>query len=292
MTLGEIRFQLLQRHPGISLDIIDRAVINRYQEILDALPWSRLDQEQAIVSTVEYATGTVDVSNGGTAITGTGTTWDATMDGRIIRIAASAEFYSFTFVDATSGTLDRGYEGDTDTELAYRINKNLFTLDSNVRKVNGVRLATGKLEYISPEELRALSPGRNSYGTPTRWTWAMDAESDPPQLQVELWPVPTEAETVYFSVTLDADGLEHGVTSTSMLPWTRPACLLAGCNAELYEVAGKLAQQDRAEARFGKLLSDMKRIECDRIGPARLRFSDHYTRHQTPTNDGYKHFQR
>ena len=47
----------------------------RYREILDSLSWQRLERKGTVVPAAEYAVGTVAVTQGSTAIAGTGTTW-------------------------------------------------------------------------------------------------------------------------------------------------------------------------------------------------------------------------
>ena len=40
-TFGELRFRLSKLVPGVDLDLLDGWIMDRYQEILDVLPWSR-----------------------------------------------------------------------------------------------------------------------------------------------------------------------------------------------------------------------------------------------------------
>lgn len=63
------------------------------------------------VPVYHYGTGTVDLTNGSTTITGHGTTWTSTMTG--MKVTLNGVFYGFTYVSATLGTLSSAYAGVT-----------------------------------------------------------------------------------------------------------------------------------------------------------------------------------
>ncbi len=268
MELGQIRRELVGRHPLVSLDRIDQMLIDRHQEILDGLNWKRQEQQYAFNTVAEYNTGTITAGLNAQAIQGDGTTWDSTMDGRLIRIAAQSDCYSFTFQTTDSGQLDRGYAEADDSELTYRINQNIYALDSNVRILKSVRLSDGPLQKLTREQANDMYPGRNSYGIPCFYSEVMDSAA--PVMQIELLPIPTEVHSIYLEVVQDADGLESGVTASATLPFERPGCLIAGVEADLLKLEKDYAGYSIEETRFGKLLNDMKRIECGRMGPVRL----------------------
>jgi len=70
-----------------------------------------------------YNTGTVNVTNGSTAITGIGTTWTPDMTGKLFisRISGCDVAYLFTYVSATSGTLSAPYECATVLGIEYQL---------------------------------------------------------------------------------------------------------------------------------------------------------------------------
>ena len=69
-----------------------------------------------------YSTGTVAITKGANALTGTGTTWTSAMTGMTFRIDGDSEEYIFTYVSATTGTLDKNYNDTTRTLSTYKIN--------------------------------------------------------------------------------------------------------------------------------------------------------------------------
>jgi hypothetical protein len=62
-------------------------------------------------SVQSYSTGTVALTNGSNAITGTGTSWTSDMTGRlfIVHSGTCRQAYTFTYVSPTSGTLESTY---------------------------------------------------------------------------------------------------------------------------------------------------------------------------------------
>lgn len=77
----------------------------------------------AIILSTEafYDTGTVAVTNGANTVVLTTGEFTADMDGLPIRIDGDSVDYTFTYVDANNGTLDRVYEGTTDTSATFKI---------------------------------------------------------------------------------------------------------------------------------------------------------------------------
>lgn len=73
-------------------------------------------------STTNYITGTIAVTNGSTAVVGTGTTFTAGMVGKTLRISGETKFYTVaTYTDATHITID-SYTGTTGSGKSYVIN--------------------------------------------------------------------------------------------------------------------------------------------------------------------------
>lgn len=227
-TFGEIRFRLSKLVPGVDLDLLDGWIMDRYQEILDTLPWSRLEAVVAIQSPAEYATGTLTATAGSTSITGAGTTWTTAMTGRIIRIANRPEYYGFTRVSDTTATLDRAFEGETAAGLTYQVDQNVFPLPSDARIVNGVSFHFGGRQLVKKSlgELNETAPNRTLYGEPLYWAPYMDAYTDPPVPQIELYPIPDELWTFAVQFTADAAAADAATPSATVLPWLRPAALV------------------------------------------------------------------
>lgn len=73
-------------------------------------------------TTADYSTGTIEVTNGSTAVVGTGTTFTAGMVGKMIRVATDNAFYRIaTFTDSTHIALSSNYAGSTGSGKTYTI---------------------------------------------------------------------------------------------------------------------------------------------------------------------------
>jgi len=270
-TYGEIRFRLIKLLPLVDLDIIEGWINDRYQQILDRVDWRRKLVVSTFQTASEHSDGTISATAKNAAVTGSGTNWTSEMDGRMIRIAEGNEFYGFTYSSPTDATLDRGFEGSTGSGLSYRINQNVIKMPLDVRLVQSVEsFETGaRLQRLSLVELNALDPKRSKYGSPTYWCPYMDAHTDPPVVQIELYPVPTEVKGFRVEVIAEQD-IPSG-SSTTILPWVRPAALIAGVQADAAALAGNLAGASYYEAIFEKHVSEMGNIEARRRGAQSIR---------------------
>ena len=81
------------------------------QQIAGALGYSQMPalSYTAAVSTAEYTDGSITVTNGSDEVTGVGTAWTSAMTGYWLATQPCLSAYRFTYVSATSGTLDRPY---------------------------------------------------------------------------------------------------------------------------------------------------------------------------------------
>lgn len=268
MTYGQLRMEIAQLAPDKSLDVIEGFLRDRWTEILDRLNWSRLQAQGVLTSPASYTDGTIAVTNGSSAIAGTGTAWTAAMSSRIIRINGESDYYGFTYDSGTTALLDRAYTGPTASGLTYRIDRNLYTLPIDVRILDGVRCTTSPrpLEELSIAAANARWPGRNVYGVPQYYVRYMEAATDPGIMQIELLPVPDTVLT--FPIWYTYDEAAPTSSATNLLTWVRNGALKAGVLADLG--VGDVTRWDR---RFEELVQRMQVNEYRRVGPQRLRSS-------------------
>src|ERR1700690_775250 len=210
MTYGQLKLRLTQMFPGVSLDPLEGWAGDRYSEILGELPWSRLDATAILETVAPYVTGTVAVTAGSAAIALTGGTWISSMTGRAVRVAGDNAFYSFSYSSATTGLLDRPYEGTTATAAAYSIYQSVYPLPADCRLL--ADNAFGRMVRFPQAHLNESDPLRVATGTPTVWTSYMDDLSTPPNMQVEIWPAPSEAIGIPYTYSADAGDLASTAT--------------------------------------------------------------------------------
>lgn len=298
MTYGEIRLHLQKALPGVDEELIADWIQERYTRILDSLSWKRQETESVLQAVASYAIGTLTVTQGSVIVTSddpTPTVFTSAMTGRMIRIGNTSEYYQFLYVSPTVGNLDRGYEGPDATGISYRIDQAVFLLPSNcriLRQVTPLHNMDHPLEIVPPSELNRLSSDRNSYGTPIYAAATWDNFSDPPQLQIELFPVPDCPDSttnllswaigyIYEEAEIDKDA-----TSASLKPFVRPACLIAGVKADAMRPRpswdGNLNAAEAYEAQYDKLLGQMQMINAQQRGPQQIQLADNLKRRARP----------
>jgi len=282
LTFGEIRFQCQKRFPGVDRDILDSYINERYRRILRRGDWQRLRVQAVLQTVAPYETGTVAATKGSSSITGTDTVWTETMSGRAIRIAAGEEYYEFTYVSPTSGTLDRDYEGEDATEAAYSIWQNVYVLPSDLHVLHSIRVlgSPRDLDPLTQEELDERAANRGTEGTPDCYSPHMEDLSTPPRSQVELYPVPDAVMALPFWYTQDPTLFSASQTSNFVAAWLNPDALYCGVEAE---VRRQLEQDyvggQAAESMFNLHLSEMFAAEARRTPARQIKMADRFTRH-------------
>jgi hypothetical protein len=194
------------------------------------------------------------------------------------------------------------------SNLAYRIDQAIYLLPSNCRIVRQVRPLhdigwDGKpLERVTPAELNRLSSSRNSYGSPRYYCPTFDSFSDPPNQQIEFFPVPASpgylgttsspqngSQILSFAVTYDFDAasIDPTQTSLSLLPWVRPAAIIAGCRMKA--AAGKdQGAYNMHKTEYEALVKTMLTNNAYQRGPSAVRLADQFKR-QTRHSGGPGH---
>jgi hypothetical protein len=171
------------------------------------------------------------------------------------------------------------------TALETAAEQSIYALPADCRILQSICSPdTGRpLDRISRAKLDEIDAGRTMSGSPQAFAPAMDDASDPPRMQVELWPIPTAVIELSLSYTAEAPALSG--TSVSLLPWVRPAALFASsaqdaCMFLAQETPGFLALADRWGERFESAVSDMTRTECANRPAEQMRMANRFTRHR------------
>lgn len=294
-TVGELQLRLNKLPQGANSDrVVLLGIINDVtQRYVNSYQWSRLSKTASLLTSALYETGTISVTNGSTAITGTDTVWTSAMTGRRIRISGRNETYVFTYTSATTGNLDRGYEGDTDTAATYQIFQSVYALPADVDQIDSVEVPSlnRDLDQESPEYLDKLATDRWALGHPMFYTTAPDITTAGVQYPaIELYPVPDIAEGLIVryrqSVAL------FTAPSDTFLPWIQFECIVAGCEAELHAAKGDIGLYQVKEGKFQMLLKDAIDSDSDRQYPDEMMMDERYTWHRTIRALGHDRFSR
>lgn len=86
-----------------------------------------------------YNTGTVSIASETTAVTGTGTVWTAAMTGRVIKFNSNNEYYTFTYLSPTTGTVSPALTslqpGDSIVGGGYTIYQDVYDLPADYTRM-------------------------------------------------------------------------------------------------------------------------------------------------------------
>jgi hypothetical protein len=280
LTFGEIRFQLQKRFPGVDADVLDSFINERYRRVMRRGDWTRLRLQAVLQTVAPYESGTVAVLNGSDAVTLTDGTWLEEMTGRAFRIGVDPAYYQFTWVSASTGTLDRTYEGDDDDAAEYRIYQAVYSLPADLALLKSMRVLDRPrdLDQVSQERLDEMDASRLAHGTPQRYAPHMDDLSDPPRRQVELHPAPDAAVAIPFWFTQDPALFEVTATASYVAAWLNPDAIYHGVEAEVRRLEKDYAGFTAAESLFNVDLAEMFGAEARRTGPAGIKMAARYTR--------------
>jgi hypothetical protein len=163
MRLALLINDVEKRMNDTSQTALVRQWINQAQdEIQSFFDWPFLITQDWIQTNAEYTTGTgtINVTNGSASISGTGTSWTSAMTGRKFRVTGDNEWYVFTYVSGTTGTLDRVYEGTTSTTADYTLFQDTYRTRGDVNKLLLMRnLGQSRaIYYVSSYDLDKARP--------------------------------------------------------------------------------------------------------------------------------------
>jgi hypothetical protein len=287
-TWGQLRFELGKFAPGEDLQLTTEWLNGAYREVLDHKSWKGLEKEAVLETVAPYVTGTVALTPGSTAVTGTGTTWTTQMSGRSFRVDGDNAYYTFTWLTATTGTIDRPYEGDANSDPvpagAYHIFQNIFLLPSDVKYIQAMLNARigQPMKEKSRAELAGISAQRIAYNEPLIYSPSDDSiETSPPVLHsVELYPIPLY--TAGYPYTYQKAAIQFDGTNTGAypLPWVSEDALIAGAKARiLAHQKDYNGSQGQAAIALGFRLQ-MVATETRRMGPSKIQMAARFTQHR------------
>lgn len=270
MTYGNLKLRLVKAFPGVDLTLIEGWIGDVYADILDDLSWTRQKLTGILQTAAPYSTGSVTVTAGDTAITGSGTTWTSDMTGRAFRVTGRTEYYEFTYASATTGTLDRAYEGSTAAGAGYSIFQFVYPMPADCALLESD--AFPSLARLSGPQIDATSTG-----TPTNWASYMDDASTPPRMQVELYPAPDAAVGIPFTYVADS---ALPANSASFQAWVNPTALIEGVTSKIKAHAGDYAGAAYHKLSFREAVDNMKGVEARGMANAEIRLPSYFTAHR------------
>ncbi len=268
-TLGDLALRIIKKFPGTDLELVEGWIEQRYRDVLDRVPWPRQETRIVVGLPAEYNTGTIAATNGSNAVTITTGVFTPAMTGRVIRVPVEEVLYVFEYVDATTGLLDRGYEGVTGTGKTFRMNARILDLPANVRMITGVTRSDGQpLASWSKTEMRYRSARGKGVGEPIAYCPAVDGADNLPR--IEIYPLPE----VYSSLEVEAvleGSVDATVKSTPLTTWMNPSVIEDGVSANCAASKADWTSADRFEGAYERGVAAAINKAAERMGPVELR---------------------
>lgn len=278
-TLGELRMALLKtaHGAGYDLELLTERINGRYFDILNAHPWTRLQGAGTIAVAASYATGTLAITQGLTAVTLTSGSFPVGLSGGRIRVGGDSTWYTFTRTAATTGTLDRAYEADTVTAATFRLWQPIYSLptDCDILDSIAVPSQSWELDEISQEQLDEMDAARTAVGHPRGWARYADGTG----ARIELWPGPDDAEGLPIRYRTAGSRFTVQPGSQSFPDWIDTDAIMAGVEADILADKGNPLFQAK-EAKFQQRVAAMFAEDCQRMAPISLEMTDRYIVHR------------
>ena len=192
-TFEQLYKKLLLYAPDLPLQLAKEFINTSYSRTLSAYEWYSLRTASAFYVAAPYSTGTVTVTNGSTTVTGSGTSWTSSMEGRQLIIGGQKPFYDIETVGgATSLTLRSAYTDVGAAGITYSIDNvmlecpaDFLTFLTVVDTSNSYRLHTG----LSQDILDTWDPARTRSTSPSALVAAPISSSARGNLvRFEIWP--------------------------------------------------------------------------------------------------------
>lgn len=202
-TFGQLWRSLLMYNPDIPAPLAQRWVNNAYRRVIDARTWTGLMCKGVLNVPAAYATGSVTVTNGSTAVTGNGTAWTTSMVGQQFRTGFMNPVFTITSVNQSAQTLvlDLPYGNPTQSNMGYMILTMIVSLGAMVKSV--LWMVNQQMGYnmkldVTQQQLDAQDPWRSSFGWSTLLAYREPSPSGQPQW--ELYPSPNVQQSFPFAV--------------------------------------------------------------------------------------------
>jgi hypothetical protein len=283
-TWGQIRLLISQDAKGVSLDAIDQKINARYAAILGMRDWKGLEGNATLQTMDAYRTGTIAVTQGSTAVVGTGTTWLNGYSGWQLLIGGSRAWYTATVVDGQHITLDRPYESQSDTAASYSLINAIMQLPDDCRHLRVIRSpATGlqmtemtSLEFAQEVGFAICEGVAQAYIPQPDGVNSSDGDT---VKQILLYPLPLWArgyQIVYERLGIGFDGT---TTGTGPFDFVSGHAIIAGAKMDLKCYSNALELQGLMNE-WDTQISAMHHVENGERKPLPLKLADVYTRHR------------
>jgi len=232
MNFGQMVGQVAQWNPNADFPMIQVWLNNAARKLYDRRLWYGLLVRGQIVTSGTYNTGTVAVSNGSAAVTGTGTSWTSAMAGQALRVGYTNPIYNIIAVpSATSLILELPWGGPSASSMGYFITQYYYSIP-NIKYIYSAanlqlqyRLWTNMpqafVDNEDPSRLRLMYP----------WIIATMPPDANGNYQVELWPASLSQQAIPYKAYVQPPNLVDD--DDSLPPFIRCDVIVAHAIADV-----------------------------------------------------------
>lgn len=239
-------------------------LVKRWINLTQREVWSRADwmwsRDREIVQTsADKTDGTIDVSVGGTTVTGTSTAFAAGDVGKFIQTSGSDDWYKITAVaSSTSLTIEKPYTQTTALDDGTYIIRQLFySLSSSAEKVLSAKQAISprKILAVNWREFDVRRPFTTATGEALAYClWGLDSNK---YIQVMLYPYATEI--VNLEITIKKKPIDMSADAdTSVIPEQWHPVLLKGSIQKALDYARKETADTRPAEKMREYQFDLQ----------------------------------
>ena len=254
-------------HTGLdSADSTNQTNVKRWinyvqQDICARWPWSFLFGREAIIAVPDYSTGTVDITNGGTAVTGHSTVFTSTQGSGqyFIQFAGTNDWYQVTAQgSSTSLTIGTAFQGTSLLGATYLLRKFLYSLSSSCDQILDVRNWNTPVKMIQVDfrTIDLINPLIQS--TNNSYAYVMFGTDSSGNLVFMPYPFPTDARLFEFRTRLRPTDMVNN-TDVPSIPNKYAHLISWGAIAVGYAFLRKFDDAQAWSAKFEQRLSQMKK---------------------------------
>lgn len=277
MTWGQLRQTIIQgAGSGLPLPLVNTALNLGLEAIQASFGFPRTERQFTVPIAAPTSAGTVAVTKGSAAVTGTGTSWTTALNKFRFRLPLDNHFYTIAVSSSTALTLDRPYEGATATGAAYRIVQWFVQAQELTMDVRSVTSSFGgPMTPVSLNQVNEWDPFRSRRAPyPTHWFQLSDSTDRSPQTQelqqIGFWPEVTAGQSLQIIAPERIIPCSDESLDVTLPSWIHDGALISAALLNLLTIAPPLpdgsprVDAGAVERQFARALEGM-RAEVNRL---------------------------
>jgi hypothetical protein len=232
----------------------------RYHAVCLARHWRWMLGDKEIDITAPYATGTVDVIQGSTTVTGTGTfTGGNAAVGDIFVGGGSSEAHRVASItSATVLELESKLAGDTLADATYNVYRPRIAMPSTVDNVTSMTVdGVGELVPLGQQEFERLRSSNSTLSGAPKYYTQSRLQSDNDALYVDVYPLPDQRYSAHYQYTVRVGRLSDSATDYAVIPDRHRGVLFHGALADFYRYLRDPVNSATAETDYQRFLAKM-----------------------------------